>query len=114
MTPKVGTVCQRFVINLKDDILNCKNILNIRAVGKALVKVHNAGIVVAHADFLFGAAHSVRHISCERSRCNFYLAELCTDLCKCGFHTYSYVRRAANNICKLSVACINLEKMKLL
>ena len=59
VTPKVGTVRQRLVVNLKNNIVNGKNILDVRAVCKALVKLHNARIVVAHADFLLRAAHTV-------------------------------------------------------
>ena len=59
MTPKVGTVCQRLVINLKDDIINSENVLNVRSVCKALIKIHNARVVIAHTDFFFGAAHTV-------------------------------------------------------
>ena len=35
------------------------------------------------------------------------------DLGECGFHSYSYVRSAANYICELLLAGVNLEQVEL-
>ena len=53
VSPEVGTVGKRLVIDLKNDIVNFHNVLDIRAVGKALIKLHNARMVIADTDLFF-------------------------------------------------------------
>ena len=108
MTPKVGTVCEGFVVNLKNDIVNGINILNIRAVGNILGNVDNTRVVVAHADFGFAAAHTEGLEAGERPGSDSYISKLCAYLSESGFHTDSYVGCAANYVGELAVASVNL------
>ena len=112
--PEVGTVGKRLVVNLKDDIVNLVNVLDIGAVGHVVGDFHDAGMVVADSDFGLGAAHSVGHKARERTRCDLDLAELCADLGESGFHADAYIRRAAYYIGQLGLARVDLEKMELL
>ena len=112
MTPKVGTVCKRFIINLKNDIVNLISFFNIGTVGQIVCNFHNTAVIVRNTDFAFTATHTVWDKACKLSRCNLNIADFCANLCKSGFKTYSYVRCAANNVCKLAVTCVNLKKMK--
>ena len=59
VTPEVGTVGERLVVDLKDDVVDIVNVLDVGAVGHVVGDFHNAGMVVADADFRLGAAHSV-------------------------------------------------------
>ena len=107
MAPKVGAVGQRFVIDLKHNIIHGVSIFNIGAGGNIVCNIHNAGIVVADADFFFGAAHAVRIEACKRARRNGDVAEASTHFCKRGFHPDAYIRCAADNVRKLAVAGID-------
>ena len=112
MAPKVGAVGQRFVIDLKHNVIHGVSIFNIGAGGDIVCNIHNAGIVVADADFFFGAAHAVRIEACKRARRNGDVAEASTHFCKCGFHPDAYIRCAADDVRKLAVTCIDFQQVQ--
>ena len=107
MAPKVGAVGQRFVIDLKHNVIHGVGVFDIGAGGNIVGDIHNAGIVVADTDFFFGTAHTVRVIPCKRARRNGDVAEASTHFCKRGFHPDAHIGCTADNVRKLAVTCID-------
>ena len=112
MAPKVGAVGQRFVIDLKHNVIHGVGVFDIGAGGNIVGDIHNAGIVVADADFFFGTAHAVRVIPCKRTRRNGNVAEASTHFCKCGFHPDAYIGCAADDVCQFSVTGIDFQQVQ--
>ena len=108
MPPKVGAVRQGLVIHLEHDVVDLVCRFQIRAVGKIVGDVHNAGVVVADAQLLFRAAHAVGGVPRELARCNGNIADLRAHLGKRGLHPDTHVRRAADHVGQSAVARIHL------
>ena len=98
MRPEVGTVGQRLVVDFKDDIVDLVKIFQIGAEGNVVGDVHDTGVIVGDTDLTLGTAHTMAHITCQRSLSNGDLADLSADLCESGLHTDSYIGRAADNV----------------
>ena len=113
MTPEIGAVGEGLVVDLKDDVVDLVDILQIGAVGNVVGDLHDAGVVVADADLRFGAAHAVGHEAGKRSGRDLDLADLGADLGKGGFHADAHVGSAADNVGQLRFTGVHLQKMEL-
>ena len=111
--PQVGTVRQGLVVHLEDDVVNGVERLQIRAAGNILRDDHDAGIVVADADFLLRAAHAVGRVPGELARADGDVAQLRAHLRERGFHAQLHVRRAADHVGQLPVARVHLQQVQL-
>ena len=88
--------------------------LDVLAVGKGSVQVHNAGIVLADAQLLLRAAHAAGHKACQRAGRNGDIAQPGAHLGKGGLHAHTDIGRAAHHIHQLSLADIHLQQVQLL
>ena len=113
MPPQVGTVRQGLVVHLEDNVVNGVERLQIRAAGNILREDHDAGIVVADADFLLRAAHAVGRVPGELARTDGDVAQLRAHLRERGFHAQLHVRRAADHVGQLPVARVHLQQVQL-
>ena len=113
MTPEVGAVGERFIIDLKNDIVYRIDALEVGAVGGVGVKIHDAGVVVAQTQLLLGAAHTLGLKA--RDRCDLYLAaaDSAARKRKGDLHADPDIRGAADDIADLA-ADIDLEQVELL
>ena len=113
MAPQVRTVGQALVIYLEHDIVDRVDLLEIRAVGDVVGDLHDARMIVADTELLFGAAHTAAHKAGKRPRSDLDLTELGAHLSKGGFHPDTDVRRAADNVDGLVRTAVHLQQMEL-
>ena len=112
MPPKIRTVCERFVVNFKHNVVNREDFFYICAVDKLRVEYHYAGVVIAYAELFFGAAHALRLISGNSSLVNFSGNNSSAGKSKSYLLTDCCVGCAAYAV-NCSVTDINCEQMKL-
>ena len=113
MAPEVGAVGKRLVINLKDDIVNVPNVLNIGSESHVLGNLNKTRVVVGNTQLSLGAAHTVGGISRKRSGSDGNLAYSAANGSKRNPHTLAHVGSTANDVHNL-VALVNLKQVKLL
>ena len=108
MAPQIGTVGQRFIIHLEDDIVDSVDILQIGTGRNVVGDLHDAGMIVGDTDLLLGAAHTIAHLTGKRSGSDLDLADLRADLGESGLHADADVRRAADDVYEYIRADIHL------
>jgi hypothetical protein len=113
VTPKVGAVGKGLIINLKNNIVDIKEGLDIGADSESRIKDHKTVVVIADAKLLFGAAHTVGGVARKLTGSDGDIADLRAELCKGNLESDGDVGCAANYVNELSFTDINLEKVEL-
>ena len=98
VTPQVGTVGKRFVIDFKYNIINGKQILNVYAQRGIGVQFHDAVMVGRDAQFFFRAAHTAGLKPCNLSLYNIHTAGLTAFGGKGDDHALTDIGRTAHAV----------------
>ena len=110
MAPEVRAVCKRLVVNLENDILNGINFLYIFADGSVRGQFHKPGFVIAQAEFISGAAHTLR-LKAVNLREGYLAAGHSAARQREGyFHAFPYIGSGADYVAH-PVARVNGEKV---
>ena len=113
VTPKVGAVGERLVIDLEDYVVDVEEGLDVGTVYKRRIEDHKTIVVITDAEFLFGAAHTVGGVACELAGCDGDVTDLRAELCEGNLESYGNVGSAANDVNEFSLADVNLEEVEL-
>ena len=98
MSPQVGTVGQRLVVHLEDDVVKIVDALDVGAECDVIGNLEKSRVIVAHAELGFGTAHTVGLVTRDGRDLDLMSRDTAADGGEGDFHADADVRCAADDV----------------